>query len=400
MRSTKLMHSSRKNLLLSSAVALAAFAAVQTDTYAQGCVAVRGTSCNLLSHEAEHLHPGDWLATLSYRWLHSDHHFAGNEDRGPARYAAGNEVINDSHFFDLSVQYAISDRVSAAMVLPFVYSDRSSLYEHDGVNRHHTQAAGIADMRVGLYGWLLNPADMPKGNVSFGLGLKLPTGDDNATDDFVAPGGGTVELPVDQSIQPGDGGWGATTEVFAFRQILPRTMAYFQGSYLFNPQNVNDTSTRNARGPRGFTLEALQTRPQNAALWARAQALGYTSNEDFEDVMSITDQYLMRTGVGYTIWPKMGLMLTLGGRLEGIPVEDVFGSSDGFRRPGYTISIEPGIALTKGKFTINVLAPVALERVREKSVADQRWSELTGRDENGDAAFADYVITTSISYRF
>jgi hypothetical protein len=47
-----------------------------------------------------------------------------------------------------------------------------------------------------------------------GLGVKIPTGDYNAKDYFHKPEG-LVLLPVDQSIQPGDGGWGVITEIDA-----------------------------------------------------------------------------------------------------------------------------------------------------------------------------------------
>jgi len=108
----------------------------------------------------------------------------------------------------------------------------------------------------------------------------------------------------------------------------------------------------------------------------------------------VWDSYLLRVGVSCGIWPAKGLSLSLGGRLEGVPVEDWFGGSEGFRRPGYAVSIEPGIAWQYRKFSISVTAPVAIERNRERSVSDLR----TGR--HGDAAFADYLITGSVSYRF
>jgi hypothetical protein len=51
--------------------------------------------------------------------------------------------------------------------------------------------------------------------------------------------------------------------------------------------------------------------------------------------------------VGYTFLPKLGLTVTLGGRLEGAPPNDLIGSSGGRRRPGYAVSIEPGIVFIK-----------------------------------------------------
>jgi hypothetical protein len=76
--------------------------------------------------------------------------------------------------------------------------------------------------------------------------------------------------------------------------------------------------------------------------------------------------------------------------MEGVPSTDIIGGSAGSRRPGYAVSIEPGITWTHRKFSITVTAPVAVERNRERN--------FQGR--LGDAAFADYLISSSISYRF
>jgi hypothetical protein len=80
--------------------------------------------------------------------------------------------------------------------------------------------------------------------------------------------------------------------------------------------------------------------------------------------------------------------------MEGVPVTDWIGGSEGSRRPGYSISIEPGLIWTYHKWAATFTAPVAIERNRERSVSDIQ----TGR--HGDAAFADFIITSSVSYRF
>jgi hypothetical protein len=86
--------------------------------------------------------------------------------------------------------------------------------------------------------------------------------------------------------------------------------------------------------------------------------------------------------------------------VEGIPVEDLLGASHGFRRPGFAISIDPGIQLMKGRYAFNLNIPVSVIRNRERSLADQQAASLKGSDVHGDAAFADYVVTTSFSVRF
>ena len=78
-----------------------------------------------------------------------------------------------------------------------------------------------------------------------------------------------------------------------------------------------------------------------------------------------------------------------------MPVHDLTGGSEGFRRPGYSVAIEPGVGVAIHNWSINVYTPVAVYRTRERSVLDQ-----INRRPGGDAAFADYSILSSIAYRF
>ncbi|MBX3746806.1 MAG: hypothetical protein KF833_15965 [Verrucomicrobiae bacterium] len=391
--------------------ALAALLASTHDAAAQGCVAVRGGGlCSLNhAHQGDHaMVDGDWEVSLSYRWLHSFRHFASDRETrnaaGLTRVEAGTEVINDSHFFDVGVSYTFSPRYSASLVLPFVYSDRSSLYEHSAGGRHHTQAGGLGDLRLSGYAWVIDPATAPKGNIQFGLGMKFPTGDYKATDTYQTARGPEVHY-VDQSIQPGDGGWGFSTEMFGYQRIADRLSAYVQGFYLFNPESENGVSSRTSNF-RGKTYQALLNGAAagNATAIARldrAESLGYANYKSLEDNMSIADQYMVRGGLSYLLWPKYSTILSLGGRVEGVPSEDLLGTSDGFRRPGYTVSIEPGISASYSRYTLAVTAPVALYRNRIASEPDKRWGEITQLGTvPGDAAFADYVITAAFSFRF
>lgn len=294
-----------------------------------------------------YLEAGDWQVSLAHRWFHSDRHFIGDREQ-PQRQANGSEVINDVHTFDLTATYAINSRFSLALTLPFVHADRSSLYEHDRTNRHHMTAGGLSDVRLVGTAWLLAPEKHPDGNFALGAGIKAPTGDYEATDYKFRSTGKVLDY-VDNSIQPGDGGWGVMLEAQGFQKIVKNTYAYMNATYLINPREM-------------------------------VPSTGY----------SVWDAYLLRIGVTYAIWPEKGLALSLGGRMEGVPSTDWFGGSAGSRRPGYAVSIEPGITWTHNKFSVTVTAPVALERNRERN--------FQGRP--GDAAFADYLITSSIAYRF
>lgn len=358
------------------ALGLAASAPAQ----AQGCVAARGGVCVLPNQlgilgSGEAAPPGSGFQVFfGYRWLHSDRHFVGDHEE-KHRQEEGSEVINDSHFLDPGVSYAFSPRFSASLTVPFSVHDRSQVVRSNDVSRtilqrFSTQSLGLGDLRLMANAWVLDPHKHMRGNVLLGVGVDMPTGEKDATDTFQMfdPATGQIvarERTVDQSIQPGDGGWGLLTELYAYYQLAPTFNVFVNGSYALTPEELNGVPT-------------------------------YRTNP-YEAVMSIADSYMGRGGFQYVLWPKYGLTLSLAGRIDGVPVEDAIGGSNGFRRPGYSVSLEPGISATVGTWSFGVNAPVALYRNRERSVADRQWTEATGIYRHGDAAFADYLVMFTMS---
>ena len=80
--------------------------------------------------------------------------------------------------------------------------------------------------------------------------------------------------------------------------------------------------------------------------------------------------------------------------MEGVPVRDLIGKSNGFRRPGYAISGDPGFIYSRWGYVFSCNVPWAIERNRRRSVTD-----IANRV-HGDAAFADYVLTLGLSRSF
>ncbi|HVV72146.1 MAG TPA: hypothetical protein VHI52_11720, partial [Verrucomicrobiae bacterium] len=214
--------------------ALLISAASSPRAQAQGCIASPNNPCSPLipgdfTQEMSMAHK--WIASVDFRWYESFRHFVGDHEQ-PQREALGNNVINDVASFDVAATYGISDRWSATMTVPFTYADRSSLYEHDFVNRHTMHAGGLGDIRLVSDYWLLSPVTHMDGNIALGAGLKVPTGDDQASDTSFrsAADGGPRVRPVDPSIQPGDGGWGIILELQAYQKIYGNLFGYAQGS--------------------------------------------------------------------------------------------------------------------------------------------------------------------------
>lgn len=340
---------------------------------AQGCVAIRHfSSCVGNSLENNLLGKGDLQVGMNYRYFKSFRHFRGTEEE-PDRVANNSEVINHSHAWDFFLTYGISDRFYTSITIPTVINARSSLYEHGREERNSTYSRGLADIRAGIGYWLLDPIENPEGNIAVGLGIKLPTGNYNATDIFynVGPEGSPEVRPVDQSIQPGDGGFGLTLDFQFYQKVATGLFAYGGGFYLLNPRETN--------GIRTFR-ETLSPILENEA------------------IMAVPDQYSVRTGLSYSLSDVISA--SMGARFDAVPVKDIIGGNEGFRRPGNVLSLEPGIAYIHQNFTLNLNVPLALRRDRPQSVTDRQTEISTGTPRNGDAAFADYLINFGISYRF
>ena len=362
---------------------LATFFLLGTHLLGQGCVAVRPMSCSASTQldQTGYFGAGQWQFQTSYRYFESFRHFRGSEEETNRR-EEGTNVINDAYSMDLGLSRMVTDRTGFSINLPVIYYNRSSLYEHYGNNttrnpdqlRFSTNASGIGDLRLTTNHWLFDPAASGhKGNIQLGFGIKMPTGDSDVEDDFhrrAADGSdSTIVRPVDQSIQLGDGGWGFNLELQAYRYVGPSTTLYFNGFYLFNPETQNDTL---ARG----TLENVDP------------LIAYHS---------IADQYAARGGVNHLLSKRYGIQGSMGFRVEGVPSHDLIGSSNGYRRPGVIVSGEPSLTMPIGQVNLTLSVPFALYRNRTKSVYD--LSDPDG-ERHGDAAFADYLINFTMSYRF
>lgn len=302
-----------------------------------------------------------WQVSTTWRYQKSDRHFRGIHEE-PNRQAEGSEVINRINLMELGIRYNVSPQWSISLGIPYFSAERSSPIRDSNrvvIDRSVVEANELGDMTLTARRLLWDPRTRQDSNISIGLGVKAPTGKDDVYDDRERLVNGQrvfTNEAVDQSIQPGDGGWGAIFDFQAYQRIRDTGGSiYGVGSYLINPRGTNGVPT--FRGNVG------------------------------EEVMSVADQYLLRTGVSWSAASWKGFGFSLGGRLEGVPVEDLVGDSDGFRRPGYALSVEPGLSYTKGPHAFSLSVPVAVQRNRQRSVPDRA---VPGRI--GDAAFADYVV--------
>jgi hypothetical protein len=298
-----------------------------------------------------------WQISIGYRYQPSNRHFSGDVEN-TGRDEANSEIENIYHLFDVSISRQITQRWTVNACIPVLFAYRDQKYPPTGEYR----VRSVGDMTVGGRVWLFRPPTESGGNVGLGFNLKLPTGDYNATSAAVNRDGSTVMATADQSIMAGDGRTGFSIDFQAYKPIPWQSMVYFSGAYLFNPADTNGVSTfRRAR---------------------------------YEDVMSVADQYLLRGGISRPLPKLRGFVGTFGARWEGVPARDAIGNSNGFRRPGYAVSLDPGLMYSHSSGIYSVSVPFAIHRDRTRSVPDLR------NNSHGDAAFADYAIILGFSRTF
>lgn len=340
----------------------------------QGCMATRVSPPTLGGREESlGLQKGQMEFSMSYRFYEAERHFYDdNEQQAPANAP---RVLRN--VLDLSLTRGLSDRTSVTVSLP-IQSGRFDRRPIPPYGASVDKASGIGDLAVTVRRWMLDPVTHRKYNVRLGLGLKLPTGKFDAETDRTyntaprtspTPSYVTGRGPADIAIQPGDGGFGIILGAEGFYMLGEKISAYGEVTYLLNPRGENGMNNQWS-GPGPYV-------PNNTT--------------------SVPDYFLGRVGLAFAdpLGWKSGTAL-FGLRIEGQPVRDVIGSNAGFRRPGFSLSVEPGVAYSFSKVNVFLTVPVTIYRQRWKSVDEQR----AGRVNAVSAAFADYNIIAGMAYRW
>ena len=314
-----------------------------------------------------------WSMSVGYRHQYSHRHFVGTTEQ-TQRQAQGTEVVNSINLFDVGLTYKFNPRWSMTLSVPILNATR--IYDHQlfqtffripNAPDQVSNSNGIGDIGLSAQFWLVRPPAENGHNVAFSFGVTFPSGN-SAARDTVETVNGRQTVLLDQSIQPGSGGYGISVGSQAYQRVK-RAVLYVSGSYLITPQEKNDTSSFSIGGV------TLRLNPLTST-------------------MSIPDQYLVDGGVAYPFPKVKGLAFKTGLRYEGVKVRDLIGSSLGFRRPGYGLSVEPGFQYERGRDTWSFNLPVAVQRNRKRSVPDQIQGAA------GDAAFADYMLLFGYTRRF
>ena len=333
--------------------------------HAQGCILARSPEqAGLPTEQGGYLQPGHWQVTLGERHQFSYQHYVGDVYQ-EYRAQQGTQVENRINLVTLGLTYQVTPRISVSADIPELWASRksqSSPIEY--------QATGVGDMIVTVNSWIRNPSKATGWNASIGLGAYLPTGNDdvkNTTPSTNTTTGvtTTTTAPVDYSIQPGTGGWGGVLNWSAYTTLGHDLTFYTDGNYIA----MNG-------GTDGVQRSTSTATPLN-------------------DFNSIADQYLLEAGIAIPISKVTGLTATVGPRWEGVPAYNLFPvSNDGFRRPGYAVTLGPGLEYTRSGNILSAGVYKAIRRDRTGSYPDSVYGT------HGDAAFAQYVWLASYTRRF
>jgi hypothetical protein len=346
---------------LSVLLVVAGVALAGSTAFAQGCVAAHS---NQRAFD-ELIHSGDTGGPVSpskihnltvdigYRVFNSNKYFVGTQE-----ISRPTAVENHQNIFDIGIEYRLNPRWSLIADVPVYNGTRNQIYPPKGI----FQVSGLGDITVGAQAWIFRPPTENGGNIAVSSQLKIPTGIDNATGSALYQGQ-IIKATADPSMQPGDGTWAFNVGSQAYKSLWRHASAYGQGTYLFSPADTNGVPSFRSQPGQG--------------------------------VISATDQYLYRLGVSQNVPKVKGLALSIGVRGEGVPAHDLFGASNGFRRPGFILSVDPGVMFNYKRDTFSVNGPWAIHRNRPPSVP-----ELQNNSYNGDAFFADYTVIANISHHF
>jgi hypothetical protein len=338
----------------------AALTASVVPAAAQGCVLLRQTSPMFGVTGPIEQQVGTWTLTFSARGSSADTHYSGTVEQ-TQRHVDGTYVVNEQHSITANVGYQLTPRWNLNAAIPFIEASWGIPSPRTGgpAARANENARGLGDVTTLARFALLAPAPYRTWNVFVGGGVKLPTGNYKATDEFPDGNGlNNAERYVDISVQPGDSGWGIVSDVQGYK-AFGRFTAFGQGTYLANPK---DTA-----GPTRGTLEGAAPSNYN----------------------TVSDQFVVRAGASATI--TRSVEVSIAWRMEGVPRYDVIGRSDGFRRPGVEMYWEPGITINAGRHTMALNLPVGYYFNRFPN-------PYTGA--RGDATFPAYVALATYSVRF
>jgi hypothetical protein len=280
-----------------------------------------------------YLEKGDWQIQASLNRYNSDEYFTGSTRRSELidTDAAPKEGGTSLNF---QGAYALSRNINLMADVPILV-DSYWNYRLGG-SRHEMKASGLGDAIVGGRFWLFKIDNKTKQNLALQLAVRFPTGNANYQDNYPNALGQDIKLKaVKADIQPGSGAAGLRLATQGYRRFR-HFAVYGNALYLFSLKEQNDTnsimSVLNPGGPAAV--------PANKRYNATP------------------DSYLFNLGASTPAPHLKGVSLSLGSQIAGVPTFNVLTGSEGYRQPGYLVTLNPGLSFNTKIASYFISVPV------------------------------------------
>jgi hypothetical protein len=298
-----------------------------------------------------------WQAQLSFQYADTNQFYIGDQ-RNDAAGPFGEPPHRRVTIIDLDVLYGVTNRINVDLTVPYL-SGSGGVQQGTDQSHQFTKytANGLGDISLQVEYWLSNPEKPGRISGSVSLGFKAPTGSDSVTGlnyNFDPP----RRQPIDEAFQLGNGGWELLLRAEGTAQIIGPLFAYGSGYY-------------------GLSLTEHTDVIQGGAF------------------RGVPDTYSARLGGAYLLPLLQGIVVSAGGRINGVTVRDFIGGGDlYFRRPGYEIYFEPGLTWTLGRNMASVSVPLRVYQKKLDSLLDVSLNRHIGAD------FAPFLVVASYARRF
>ena len=280
-----------------------------------------------------YLEKGEWQIQGSFNRYTSYEPFTGSEVQHDAIEADANPKTGGNSL-NFQGAYALTRKINLTAEAPVILNSWWS-YPLGGT-RQEMRTHGLGDIVIGGRMWLLNTEKSTKQNLGVQLALRLPTGDSNYQILYPNGAGQDFRMRAAKSdVQPGSGGVGLRLAAQGFRRFR-HFAVYGNALYLFSLKEQNDThsilSTLNPGGPSAV--------PENVRYNA------------------VPDSYLYHAGISVPIPGIKGVSASFGSQMAGVPAYNILTGNEGFRQPGYLVTVNPGLSLRTKYATYSIGAPV------------------------------------------
>jgi hypothetical protein len=280
-----------------------------------------------------YLEKGEWQIQGSFNRYTSSEPFTDSEIQHGTIDAGMNPKTGGTSL-NFQGAYALTRKLNLTADVPIILQSYWN-YPLGGVRRE-MKTKGLGDIVLGGRLWLLKTEKNSKQNLAVQFALRLPTGDSNYQVMYPNGTGGDIRKRAAKSdVQPGSGSFGLRMTVQGFRRFKHFSV-YGNALYLFSLKERNDTysimSTLNPGGPSAVPA--------------------------FKRYNAAPDSYLYNAGLSAPIPRLKGFSVSLGGQMAGVPAFNVLTGDEGYRQPGYIVTLNPGLSFNTKPATYFISVPV------------------------------------------